>query len=128
MLKYFKNKDKYISEYSNKLSKNDCQFIIEFIESFDLLPGKVNNGIVVKEWKDSSDKTMFLSSENNTINQLIFPKLIDCIEEYNKEHPELESIDPWRINNAYNAQRYLPGQFFKKLIVKQEVMEFVREF
>lgn len=115
MLKYLKkNKDKFISEYHNRLLKSECEFIIDCIESCKLVPGTIGNFNVIKEWKDSSDKSMFFDCQDNPINKIVLPNLVNCVKEYKKEHPELDYIGLWSVNTVYNAQRYLPGQCYKK--------------
>jgi hypothetical protein len=112
---FIKNKDRFISEYRNRLSEDECNYIIECIESCELCSGTIGNSSVRKEWKDSSDKAMFFDSADNPISKLVLPKLLDCLQEYKKEHPELDTLGLWQINTIYNAQRYFPGQFYAKI-------------
>jgi len=99
----------FIEEYKNCLKPEQCKFIIDWIESCKLQPGKMGNGKTEPKYKDSLDITLYFT-EQNPINQMIFDGLMNSLEKYKNAHNEINHLEPWRVDANYNAQKYLPGK------------------
>ena len=65
--------------------------------------------------KDSWDIPLDMNDKSNEVNNILFNSLVKYIEEYKKEHPQVDSINPWRYDPIYNLQKYNPGQGYHKL-------------
>lgn len=99
----------YIREYKNAMSRDTCNQIINWMETCDLQPGKVGNGIVNTQLKESLDLYLDIT-KNNSINQVVAKSILKSIGFYKKEFPELEKLGKWNFCVNYNAQKYLPGK------------------
>lgn len=105
----------FIGTYDNALKKEECEYIINFINTGILTPGIVSNQKVMVEVKDSWDIPLDMNDKGNEVNNILFNSLVKYIEEYKKEHPQVDSINPWRYDPIYNLQKYNPGQGYHKL-------------
>ena len=99
----------FISIYERALSSDDCKLIIDDINSSDLEPGVIMGNVVNKEKKDSLDVPRnFIDYSPTSI--IIGNALKYCKDDYVKKHPQLNKIWKWEVDNAYNLQKYNPGQ------------------
>ena len=94
----------FIGTYDNALKKEECEYIINFINTCILIPGVVSNQKVMVEVKDSWDIPLDMNDKGNEVNNILFNSLVKYIEEYKKEHPQVDSINPWRYDPIYNLQ------------------------
>ena len=101
--------ENFISIYTNVFSSEECKIIIDDINSSNLMPGSVSDGIVNTKMKDSLDLQRNLSDKSPT-SMIIGNALHPCKEDYMKKHPQLSIINEWDINDGYNLQKYNPGQ------------------
>ena len=101
--------ENFISMYPNAFSSEECKTIIDDINSSNLIPGTVIDGIVCTKMKDSSDLHRNLSDVSTT-SAIIGNTLHSCLEDYKKKHPQVTLIQEWEIINGYNLQKYNPGQ------------------
>ena len=101
--------ENFISIYPNVFSSEECNIIIDDINSSNLTPGSVSHGIVNTKMKDSLDLQRSLSDKSTT-SVIIKNTLNSCKEDYMKKHPQLSIINEWDINDGYNLQKYNPGQ------------------
>lgn len=111
----------FISESNFKLSKDDCEYIINLFENSTdkQIEGRIGNESIKKDTKDSTDITVHLEDivsypEWIKCTEIIFSGLLKQIEIYKEEYPSVNLLDKWKIDNCYNIQRYFPGQGFYK--------------
>ena len=100
--------ENFVSIYQNAISSDDCKYIIDSINSTNLLPGTMG-GIVNPEMKDSLVSPRYFT-DLSPISIIIGNALESCKEEYIKKHPQLNRIHKWDVDDAYNLQKYNPGQ------------------
>ena len=104
----------FIGKYDNALQKEECEYIVNFLNTCILIPGVVSNQKVEVDVKDSWDIPLDMNDKSNEVNNILFNSLVKYIEEYKKEHPQVDSINPWRYDPIYNLQKYNPGQGYHK--------------
>jgi len=110
----------FIGIYDNILSSQQCNEIIEWVETQPLQRGKTRykNEIVVNlkaksSWDVPYEKSSF---PNKTFVDLIINNaLADCTPLYRKSHPDLDKIDSWDVYNNYNIQKYNPDEVYYTL-------------
>ena len=100
--------ENFVSIYQNAISSDDCKIIIDDINSCRLLPGTMG-GMVNTEMKDSLVSPRYFK-DNSPASLIIGNSLESCKKEYIKKHPQLNQIHKWNVDNAYNLQKYNPGQ------------------
>jgi hypothetical protein len=103
----------FIGIYDNLLSKNDCLNTINYFENNPhKLAGAFDQDgetVVDKTRKDSSDVVCLFSDQNDITNSIL-NGLINGIEKYRQEYPDVDKICSWEPYPSFNIQRYLPGQ------------------
>ena len=100
--------ENFVSIYQNVISSDDCKIIIDDINSCRLLPGTMG-GTVNTEMKDSLVSPRYFK-DNSPASLIIGNSLESCKEDYVKQHPQLNKIHDWNVDDAYNLQKYNPGQ------------------
>ena len=100
--------ENFIEIFKNAISSDDCKIIIDDINSCCLLPGTMG-GVVNPEMKDSLVSPRYFT-DHSPASLIIANSLESCKEEYIKKHPQLNRIHRWDVNDAYNLQKYNPGQ------------------
>ena len=113
-----------ISIYDNGLTPEECKSLIDYFESNDEYwslkqDGMMSKDNIVKEWKDSQDRTMSFFRDgyfqDNLVNQTILKSINFFIEKYKEENPEVNMLNSWALRNCYNLQKYEPGGGYHKL-------------
>ena len=100
--------ENFVSIYQNAISSDDCKIIIDDINYSRLLPGTMG-GVVNPEMKDSLVSPRYFK-DNSPASLIIGNSLESCKEDYVKQHPQLNKIHDWNVDDAYNLQKYNPGQ------------------
>lgn len=101
----------FIQITDNVLTKLECETCI-----LDFERSKENHkfGIISSETNDENVKKstdLYLSfSEQNNINDIILPKLIDQLKKYRKSFNSFDYILDWTLCSSYNFQRYFPKE------------------
>ena len=113
-----------VSIYDNALTPEECRSMIDYFESSDEYWSLKQDGMmlgdnIIKEWKDSQDRTMsFFNNgyfQDNLVNQTILKSINFYIEKYKEENPEVNMLSSWALRNCYNLQKYEPGGGYHKL-------------
>ena len=113
-----------VSIYDNALTPEECRSMIDYFESSDEYWSLKQDGMmlgdnIIKEWKDSQDRTMsFFNNgyfQDNLVNQTILKSINFYIEKYKEENPEVNMLSSWALRNGYNLQKYKPGGGYHKL-------------
>ena len=114
----------FISIYDNALTPEECKSMIDYFESNDEYwslrqDGMMLGDTIIKEWKDSQDRTMVFNNngyfQDNLVNRIILKSINFYIEKYKEENPEVNMLYSWALRNAYNLQKYKPGGGYHKL-------------
>ena len=108
----------FIEVYNNVLTSEQCEKIIDFINSSDLTPGLVQTPLkadLIQSEKDSWDISLNADDTSIEINDLIFKSLTRCIQDYKKQHPQIDQLASWRYCQEYNLQKYNPGQAYHSI-------------
>ena len=108
----------FIEVYNDALTKEQCEKIIDFINSSDLTPGLVQTPLkadLIQSEKDSWDISLNADDTSIEINDLIFKSLTRCIQDYKKQHPQIDQLASWRYCQEYNLQKYNPGQAYHSI-------------
>ena len=108
----------FIEVYNNVLTSEQCEKIIDFINSSDLTPGLVQTPLkadLIQSEKDSWDISLNADDTSIEINDLIFKSLTRCIQDYKKQHPQIDQLATWRYCQEYNLQKYNPGQAYHSI-------------
>ena len=105
--------ENFVSIYQNAISSDDCKYIIDSINSSNLLQGTMS-GTVKTEMKDSLVSPRYFTDLSPT-SIIIGNALESCKDDYVKKHPQLNKIYKWEVDNSYNLQKYNPGQGFHHL-------------
>ena len=108
----------FIEVYNNVLTSEQCEKIIDFINSSDLTPGLVQTPLkadLIQSEKDSWDISLNADDTSIEINDLIFNSLTRCIQDYKKQHPQIDQLATWRYCQEYNLQKYNPGQAYHSI-------------
>ena len=100
--------ENFVEIYKNAISSDECKIIIGDINSCCLLPGTMG-GVINPEMKDSLVSPRYFT-DHSPASLIIANSLESCKEEYIKKHPQLNRIPKWDVNDAYNLQKYNPGQ------------------
>ena len=100
--------ENFVSIYQNAISSDDCKYIIDDINSSSLLPGSMC-GVVNPEMNDSYVSTRYFT-DLSPASLIIANSLKYCKEDYVKKHSQLNKIHDWNVDDAYNLQKYNPGQ------------------
>lgn len=99
----------FISIYDESLSVTQCNEIIEYFESSnEKQTGKYNDGLFDKTIKDSIDVRKEFSDNDKVTNNLLVG-IAKGLSKYKSEHPELENLDSWGLDQCFNLQKYNPG-------------------
>ena len=101
--------ENFVSIYQNAISSDDCKYIIDNINSSNLLQGTMAGTVVNTEMKDLLVSPRFFSDISPT-SIIIGNALKYCKDDYVKKHPQLNKIYKWEVDNAYNLQKYNSGQ------------------
>ena len=101
--------ENFVSIYQNAISSDDCKYIIDSINSSNLLQGTMAGTFVNTEMKDLLVSPRFFTDISPT-SIIIGNALKYCKDDYVKKHPQLNKIYKWEVDNAYNLQKYNPGQ------------------
>jgi hypothetical protein len=106
----------FIETFDNALTENECNYIINYMNTDDrLTPGTIQSG-VNKKVKDSFDVFMNLNNDDDLeVNEIIFKAFCNCLEPYVKKHTQLNRLAPWKIFPLYNLQKYNPQQGYHSL-------------
>ena len=120
----------FIEVFDNALSENECKYIIDYANSKKLVrggfnasaaeTGKVENIIDTNEkdcWQIEHGNYFTKGSDNESkiISGMVLQALRKTSIKYGKIHPECRQIVPWRPDDAYNIQKYDPGQAYHGL-------------
>ena len=113
-----------VSIYDNALTPEECKSMIDYFESNDEYwslrqDGMMLGDTIIKEWKDSQDRTMVFNNngyfQDNLVNQIILKSINFYIEKYKEENPEVDMLYSWALRNSYNLQKYEPNGGYRKL-------------
>ena len=122
----------FIETYDNALSQEECEYIIDYMNTDNKLePGMVASG-VKPHLKDSWDITLNFDNKDITVespetvvidftdttikvNEIILESLCNCLDLYVNKHPQLNVIPKWRYHPFYNLQKYNPNQAYHSL-------------
>ena len=103
----------FIEVFDNALSSEDCKYIIDYMNSSNLMKtGSVNTPEgtrVVEEYKTSTEMTINIE-DKNPINDIISTSLLYQINKYKESHPQLDELAKWGVQENYNLQKYEPNQ------------------
>ena len=117
----------FIEVFDNAISSEDCKYIIDYMNSSDLMKtGSVNTPEgtrVVYEYKISSEMGIDIQ-DKNPINDIIGISLHHQIEKYKELHPQLAKIERWGVRERYNLQKYEPNQAYFGLHCENEGPNF----
>ena len=98
-------KSNYIEIYDNALSKKDCDLLISQFEKTFQVPGYSAGGIDPDTKKCMElDRAYF--GDNTIISNILYPRLMSCIDKYNDKYIDLSPICPWKYDAEYNFQKY----------------------
>ena len=100
----------YILHKKGVLSEQECNNIITFFETHSELhyEGTIG-GNSTAEYEEKKDTEIKCWSSDDY--PYIFNHLGDCVSEYVKEYPHLNTVVlRWRIECEWKLQRYLPGE------------------
>ena len=117
----------FIEVFDNAISSEDCKYIIDYMNSSDLMEtGSVNTlegTRVVEEYKTSTEMAINIE-DKNPINNIIGISLHHQIEKYKELHPQLAKIERWGVRERYNLQKYEPNQAYFGLHCENEGPNF----
>ena len=117
----------FIEVFDNAISSEDCKYIIDYMNSSDLMKtGSVNTPEgtrVVEEYKTSTEMAINIE-DKNPINNIIGISLHHQIEKYKELHPQLAKIERWGVRERYNLQKYEPNQAYFGLHCENEGPNF----
>ena len=119
---FFKKIPDFIGIYDGALSSNQCEEIIDYINSSDLVIGRCAGGEVIQSQKDCFEMGMDVT-DNNIVNKYIINSLTKYTPIYRKEYPEVDTQYPWDICGGYNLQRYNPGQGYFSAHCENDCLE-----
>ncbi len=100
----------FIEVYDNALSHEQCEEIIKYINSQELVHGTYGRGLVKEFWNVPN---MNLSKIHN-VNVYLRNALKECAEKYWTVHPQIKRLS-WGPDKDYNLQKYEVGQSFSQL-------------
>ena len=117
----------FIEVFDDALSSVDCKYIIDYMNSSDLMEtGSVNTlegTRVVEEYKTSTEMAINIE-DKNPINNIVGISLHHQIEKYKELHPQLAKIERWGVRERYNLQKYEPNQAYFGLHCENEGPNF----
>ena len=104
----------FIEVFDNAISSEDCKYIIDYMNSSNLMvPGSVstNEGDVkvVEEIKTSTEMAINIEDKNQ-INDIISTSLLHQVNKYKESYPQLDQLARWGVKEKYNLQKYEPNQ------------------
>ena len=97
----------FIEVYDNVLTLEQCNTIIDYIDTCPNIGRGVTAKGVDPSKKDSWDITNEFSNETN-VDHILYDALCQCLNDYKIKNPELANIEHWQLENGYNLQKYLP--------------------
>ena len=98
----------FIEIYDNMLTHEECEEIIDYIDSSKLVHGTFN-GEYIPRIKDDCEMGQMLDVPINT-NKYIERALRRSAEQYWTMHPQIRKINSWGPDLHYNLQKYDPWQ------------------
>ena len=98
----------FIEIYDNMLTHEECEEIIDYIDSSKLTQGTFN-GEYIPRIKDDWEMGQMLDVPINT-NKYIERALRRSVEQYWTMHPQTRRINSWGPDLHYNLQMYNPRQ------------------
>ena len=103
----------FISIYDDILSKEYCDIIINEYENNTERhqKGLVGNGKIKSEIKKSTDINYSINEKCDTVS-IILDTLEIAMDEYKNNYPDVDMINKWGIETAFNVQKYKPGEGF----------------
>ncbi len=99
----------FIEVYDNTLSHEECEEIIEYIDSSEKIRGHFN-GQYEPRIKDSWEVPDQKLNEPINTNKLLERALRQSVEQYWVKHPQIKRIHSWGPDLKYNLQKYDPRQ------------------
>ena len=104
----------FIEVFDNAISSEDCKYIIDYMNSSNLMvTGSVstNEGDVkvVEEIKTSTEMAINIEDKNQ-INDIISTSLLHQVSKYKESYPQLDQLARWGVKEKYNLQKYEPNQ------------------
>ena len=103
--------ENFIGVYENALSEELCGKVIDWFENNPHISGdgKVADGMVDKEVKDSTDAPLTFNS-GVEVSNIIASALVESLKKYKKKYSVLDRcVPPWSYADGYNIQKYNPG-------------------
>ena len=104
----FNNKD-FILHRRNVVSKEDCNYLIDFFESHPEMHKSGTVGSLGPDDKKKKDTEIVLSFHDDFV-WIVSKYMSSCTLEYKKEYPFLNQVAAWNIVPSYKLQRYYPGE------------------
>ena len=100
----------FIEIYDNVLTGHECDILIS---QFEKHPNRgcgeiFKDGVktVDRDIKDSFEiKNLFLS-DGSIISNIIKPRLLPCIDNYNRKYKSLSALTPWQYNESYTFKKF----------------------
>lgn len=113
----------FIEIFRGAMHPKDCQAIIDYTDSKELVEGKFlsrKGRLLDKKEKDcwQVPNTFFNKGSDETsrfISMMIVETLKACALNYRTIHSESANIIPWLPSDGYNIQKYFPGQAYHGL-------------
>jgi len=103
----------FIELYDNALSPDQCDSIIEYINTSSRIKrGLLGDGVDTSR-KDSWDVHSRFEDQT-VVDTMIHGALCECLDDYKIKNPQLNDIGYWGLENKYNLQKYLPGGGYPK--------------
>ena len=98
----------FIEVFDNAISSEDCKYIIDYMNSSNLMvPGSVstNEGDVkvVEEIKTSTEMAINIEDKNQ-INDIISTSLLHQVNKYKESYPQLDQLARWGVKEKYNLK------------------------
>ena len=88
----------FIEVFDNAISSEDCKYIIDYMNSSDLMEtGSVNTlegTRVVEEYKTSTEMAINIE-DKNPINDIISTSLLHQVNKYKESYPQLDQLAKW---------------------------------
>ena len=101
----------FIEIYDNVLTGHECEILInQFEKSEDHKPGYLLDSdgkeIIDTDWKQSVEiKNLFLS-DGSIISNIIKPRLLPCIDKYNRKYRSLSALTSWQYDEGYTFKKF----------------------
>ncbi len=124
-----RNNTDFIEVFDGSLSTEECKYIIDYIDDKELIrggfmestrtPGVVENIVDTTEKDCWQVEHTYLNKGSDDESKIIAEMLMQVLRKtsiaYGKIHPECEQVIPWKPCEAYNMQKYDPGQAYHGL-------------